>query len=155
MMTATCHVAGLLTAVVGGIAALGGGVLLVSGMRTLQTRDLGLGGVGLTIGLILLTALVVLPGILCLALARLICRGRRGAIKAVLSVASSHLLLTLFVGFTALTSPSPPGIMAWLILPMAAMQIVQIWCLARSFAASPREPQSRGFEPIIKAPSCK
>jgi hypothetical protein len=148
-MTATSHLAALLTAVVGGIAALGGGALVVSGMHMLRTRDLGLGGVGL----ILVAALVVLPGIVCLALAWPVYRRRRGAIKAVLSIASFHLLLTLFVGFSALSSPGPRGTTAWLILVMTAMQIGQICCLARSFAASSRKPQGRGFEPIMNAPA--
>jgi hypothetical protein len=153
MMTSTSHVAALVTAVVGSIAALGGAAFVVSGIHTLQTRDLGLGGVGLTIGLILLAALVVLPGILCLALVWFIYHSRRWAIKAVLSIALFHLLLTLFGGFTALSSSGPRGRAFFLILVVTAMQIVQIYCLARSFPANSREPRARGFEPIMNPPA--
>ena len=141
------RLAAIATIALGCAATVGGAAVVISGVHLLQTRDLGLGGVGLVIGLILVCALLVLPGVVYLALAWPARRGRAWAIRSAISLASLHLLLALFVGLGAVSGAEP--LAALTVGAVAVLLTGSLGCLLRCLAAARAlKPEPRGFVPI-------
>ena len=141
------RVAGIVTAALGCAATLGGTFLVTSGIHLLQTRELGLGAVGLVIGLILVCALLVLPGVTYLAVAWPARRGRAWAIRSAAAIGSLHLLLAMFIAFGLLSQADSEPTAVLIVAAVVAFMIgYLVWLLRCLAAARVLQPQPRGFE---------
>lgn len=136
------------TALLGLLAAGAGSAIIVSGVHALRTRELGLGAVGLQIALILVAAVLVVPGLFYLLLSLPLCRGRRWAATCVIGIASLHLLLLLLLASMAWAQPERHARALMSIGGIALLLCGYVCCLLRCLRLT-QDAQRREFESVV------